>query len=159
MTKLSIAVQRLFGQSSQAGQGIVEFVVILPMVLLILLGITDLGRAVFYLNTMGHASREGARSAIVLQTTDKWAIDGNQPKVYSSAQPYVGTDTVVGRVTNFLEGMALDQTKITLEAPQGTQRYMSLPMTVRVEYTYQPVTNFLGVPSIPLKAESTMQIE
>ena len=65
----------------------VEFALIFPALLLMLLGITDLGRAVYYLNTMDHAVREGARAGIVFQRTSDWDIDGNQPKDYSIKEP------------------------------------------------------------------------
>jgi len=49
------------GQESQA---LIEFALISPVLLLLLFGIVDIGRAVFYYDTMGHAAREGARTAV-----------------------------------------------------------------------------------------------
>ncbi len=49
------------GQRSQA---LIEFALISPVLLLLLFGIIDIGRAVFYYDTLGHAAREGARSAV-----------------------------------------------------------------------------------------------
>lgn len=49
------------GQESQA---LIEFALISPVLLLLLFGIIDIGRAVFYYDTLGHAAREGARSAV-----------------------------------------------------------------------------------------------
>ncbi len=50
------------------GQSIVEFALILPVFVLLLVGILDLGRAVYAFNTINNAAREGARLAIVDQT-------------------------------------------------------------------------------------------
>jgi TadE-like protein len=51
----------LRGQRSQA---LIEFALISPVLLLLLFGIIDLGRAVFYYDTVNHAAREGARTAV-----------------------------------------------------------------------------------------------
>jgi TadE-like protein len=53
------------GQSSQA---LIEFALISPVLLLLLFGIIDIGRAVFYYDTLNHAVREGARAAVQAQT-------------------------------------------------------------------------------------------
>jgi Flp pilus assembly protein TadG len=53
------------GQSSQA---LIEFALISPVLLILLFGIIDIGRAVFYYDTLNHAAREGARAAVQAQT-------------------------------------------------------------------------------------------
>ena len=50
------------------GQSLVEFALILPIFLLILFGLFDMGRAVYYWSTINNASREAARELIVDQT-------------------------------------------------------------------------------------------
>ncbi|HEY1162754.1 MAG TPA: TadE/TadG family type IV pilus assembly protein [Candidatus Dormibacteraeota bacterium] len=55
----------LGGQSSQA---LIEFALISPVLLLLLFGIVDIGRAVFYYDTLNHAAREGARAAVKAPT-------------------------------------------------------------------------------------------
>ena len=54
------------GQQSQA---LIEFALISPILLLLIFGIIDIGRAVFYYDTLNHAAREGARAAAKAQTT------------------------------------------------------------------------------------------
>ena len=49
------------------GQALAEFALILPVLVLILLGIVDMGRAVFAYNAVANASREGVRTAIINQ--------------------------------------------------------------------------------------------
>lgn len=51
------------------GQALAEFALILPIALIILLAVFDLGRAVFLYNGLTNAAREGARLAIVNQDT------------------------------------------------------------------------------------------
>ena len=48
----------------QRSQALAEFALVAPVLLLILFGIVDLGRAVFLYNTIQHAAREGARVAV-----------------------------------------------------------------------------------------------
>jgi Flp pilus assembly protein TadG len=49
------------GQSSQA---LIEFALISPVLLLLLFGTIDIGRAIFYYDTINHAAREGARAVV-----------------------------------------------------------------------------------------------
>jgi Flp pilus assembly protein TadG len=49
------------------GQALVEFALVIPIFLLLLVALFDLGRAVFAYNTLTNAAREGARIAIVNQ--------------------------------------------------------------------------------------------
>jgi hypothetical protein len=49
----------------EEGQSLVEFALILPVFLLLAIGILDLGRAVFQVNTLAYAAREATRFAIV----------------------------------------------------------------------------------------------
>ena len=45
----------------QQSQALIEFALISPVLLLLVFGIIDIGRAVFYYDTLNHAAREGAR--------------------------------------------------------------------------------------------------
>ena len=53
---------------SAKGQSLVEFALVFPVFILLLIGLFDLGRAVFAFNTVSNASRESVRIAIVNQT-------------------------------------------------------------------------------------------
>ena len=50
------------------GQSLVEFALVLPIFLLVLMGLFDLGRGVYAYITINNAAREAARLAIVDQT-------------------------------------------------------------------------------------------
>ena len=54
--------------SPRNAQALVEFALLVPVLLLILLAIVDVGRAVYAYNTVSNAAREGGRTAIVNQT-------------------------------------------------------------------------------------------
>jgi Flp pilus assembly protein TadG len=47
------------------GQDLVEFALVVPILLLLLFGILEMGRLVFTYNTLANAAREGARFGIV----------------------------------------------------------------------------------------------
>ena len=48
----------------QRSQALIEFALVSPVLLLLLFGIVDIGRAIFYYDTLNHAAREGARIAV-----------------------------------------------------------------------------------------------
>jgi len=52
---------------SPRGQALVEMALVLPIFLLVMVALFDLGRAVFAYNTLTNAAREGVRLAIVNQ--------------------------------------------------------------------------------------------
>lgn len=54
-------------RSRSRGQTLAEFALVIPVFLLVLMGLFDLGRAVFIYNGLTNAAREAARLAIVNQ--------------------------------------------------------------------------------------------
>ena len=55
-------------RSPSRGQALVEFALVFPVLLLILMGLFDFGRAIVAYNTISEAARNGARVSIVNQT-------------------------------------------------------------------------------------------
>ena len=62
-------MSRLRRRHGDRGQSLVEFSLVIPLFLLLLIAVFDLGRGVFAYNTLTNAAREGARMAIVNQDT------------------------------------------------------------------------------------------
>lgn len=54
---------RRTGRERQRSQALIEFALVSPLLLLLIFGVIDLGRGVFYYDTLNHAAREGARVA------------------------------------------------------------------------------------------------
>jgi hypothetical protein len=52
-------------RNRRRGQSLVEFAILLPLLVLIVFGVLDLGRAFFALITITNAAREGARFAVL----------------------------------------------------------------------------------------------
>jgi Flp pilus assembly protein TadG len=49
---------------AQRSQALIEFALVSPVLLLLTFGVVDIGRAIFYYDTINHAAREGARVAV-----------------------------------------------------------------------------------------------
>lgn len=58
-------------RSDERGQALIEFALVLPVLVLLLVGVFDLGRAVMLSETLNNAVREGTRHAIVRGTTSE----------------------------------------------------------------------------------------
>lgn len=57
-----------FGRFAQFGQSLVEFAIVLPVLLLLVVMIFDLGRAVYYSSAIHNAAREGQGGAWFITT-------------------------------------------------------------------------------------------
>jgi Flp pilus assembly protein TadG len=60
--------RRPTNRAARKGQGLVEFALVLPLILLLIMGVVDLGRGIFAFNEVANAAREGGRTGIVNQT-------------------------------------------------------------------------------------------
>jgi hypothetical protein len=70
---------------AERGQSLVEFSMIVPVFLILLLGILEMGFAFDHLLTIGYASREGARTGAALANGEKLAVCGDVDKLVVSA--------------------------------------------------------------------------
>lgn len=133
------------------GQSLVEFAVILPIVLLLLLGFLDMARALMYYSVLTNSVREATRNAIVMdyevyKNTPNTFITNIKQKVWDSAVgiPNAATNVAVTVVVTTEGG---DYTKISIKA----------------NYTFRPVTPGItlitGSSGIPLEAKSVMRLE
>jgi len=57
------------GQDSSPGQTLVEFALIVPIFILVVMGVFDVGRAIYAYSTINNAAHEAVRLAIVDQNT------------------------------------------------------------------------------------------
>src|SRR4029077_16914007 len=53
------------GRARRRGQSLVEFALVLPIFLLLIMGVIDAGRLVYMNSTLSNAAREGARTGAV----------------------------------------------------------------------------------------------
>lgn len=57
---------KILKEQNHPGQSLIEFALLIPLLLFLLLGFFDLGRAWFYRSSLTNAVREGARAGIVI---------------------------------------------------------------------------------------------
>jgi len=68
------------------GNSVVEFALVLPILLLVLFGITEFGRMILTTNILNTASREGARLAAVSPAGETAAIEARVNEVLAAAK-------------------------------------------------------------------------
>lgn len=123
-------------RSRERGQDLVEFALVLPILLFILMIILDLGRAVYYYSAIHNSAREGARYGIIYP---------DDPAGIEAA----ARDTAIG-----LDPIAMT---VTINFPDDEH------IQVVATFQFTAVTPFVGVllgsNEITLGTSSTMRIE
>jgi hypothetical protein len=126
----------------ESGQRLVEFAVVLPLVLLLLLGIMDFGKAFNYWITENQVAAEGARRAAVNRGA-------------ATLHDYVRSQIKVTELH--------DDAKICVSFPDGpTKNKVGDPVkvTVAINYLWLPVLKRFGhVGSLTLRNSATMRLE
>jgi Flp pilus assembly protein TadG len=136
-------------RDGERGQGTVEFALVLIPFLLLLLGIFDLGRAVFYQHMLTGAAREGARLGVVATRTADEICARAGATVRLPGATEVTRCGVAGALT------------VTV-SQRGTPGAASEPVAVSLSYVFSPVTPLVGAAvgeRIVLSASSTMYVE
>lgn len=127
---------------SERAAALVEFAIVLPVLLLLVFGIIDFGRALYTQNNLSAAVREGARRAAVqFPTVDNQAIS-DSVKMY--LQPLGGEMPDVRVDQNVFNGTVQS---ITV----AIDRYPFRPIT--------PIAEMLGLETIPMSASATFRWE
>jgi len=76
------------------GNAVVEFALVLPILLLVVFGITEFGRMILTTNILNTASREGARLAAVSPAGETAAIEARVNEVLAAGRVHAKTITV-----------------------------------------------------------------
>jgi hypothetical protein len=90
-----------------AGQGLVEFVVVMPVFLILLAGMLEFGLAFSDKLTLGNATREGARIGAALATGSETSCSGD---------PYGVDTTVIASIQNILKSGGSDVTMTNISS-------------------------------------------
>jgi Flp pilus assembly protein TadG len=128
-------MRRLFLKDKK-GQTIIEFALVLPILLLVLFGITEFGRAIMVTNMLCTASREGARLFAVA------------PDPVSAS----------ARVDSVLAAANITPKAITIDT---TSAYQSVKVTVTYDFHVLSgkILDFLGPRTWELKGTTVMRRE
>jgi hypothetical protein len=133
------------------GQSLAEFALVIPLVLLLLLGFFDLGRALINYSALSNAVREGTRSGIVMYADGGLPFDeAVKAKVLEYAFTLTGTSSP----------LTADMIQVAVSTDADGFRDA---LTVTANYCFVPVTPgvaaLVGGGCIPLTAESMMRFE
>jgi TadE-like protein len=135
------------------GQSLVEFGLILPIFLLFIFGIIDLGRAVYSYHTLNSAARETARAAMVDQTFAHLRT--------VATEQALALDVLPADVTFDWRHANQPDTPNSCASLLGSNEIASCTVIVRVEYEFRAATPIIGdiVGAIDMAGESAMIIE
>lgn len=133
------------------GQTLVEFALILPIFILVLVGIFDFGRAVYDYNVISNAAREAIRLAIVDQNTTAITI--------KAVQRSTGIATAANVSVSFVDTSTSTTYNQCSDAATGCK--LGWQAVVTVTYDYRAATPIIGnlVGVIHMKATSREAIE
>jgi Flp pilus assembly protein TadG len=143
----------------ERGQGLVEFALVLPLLVLLMLGLFDAGRLVLSYSELSNASRVGARVAMVNQSQDSTCTGSVQTYKCAAADLTVSMGLAAADIAT-AEFEDRDGNIVSPEADICSQ-FGRCSATVTVAYTYSPITPIIGslIGDIELQAKTTMQLE
>ncbi len=122
-------------RSGENGQAMVELALVLPLLVLVLMGVLDLGRGIYVYNVVSSAAREGARYGIIHPTN---------------------SDGIKNAAINTAVGVNLDPNQIQITLNCSPCKKGDL-ITVSVSNTFNPITLLFS--PITMMGKSTMMIE
>ena len=150
---------------TQKGVAIVEFTIVLPLLLLLMLGIAEFGRALYQYNTLTKAVRDGAR----FMSENAFLGDSRLPNDTArlTEVKQLVAYGAIGAATCGAYGACQDLPGFTTAQVNTPTLYQDAAgddyVTVSSSYTYQPMLgNLLPLTSIavniPLQASTTMRV-
>jgi hypothetical protein len=157
-------------QPAAQGQSLAEFALVFPIIMLLVFGFIDVGRAVFAANTLSNAARQAVRVRAVNQldpTNGPWECDTTRP-IEDPADPHwtfrgcaVAAGTSIGVTPNditFDPPMAPPGT--TLDCSATTVNVGCL-VNVSVTHQFQPITPLAGIVigTLSLSGTSSVPVE
>lgn len=151
--------ERLNAKADQRGQGIVEFAIMLPALLLLILGIIEFGRLMVALSAVSSASREAARYG---------ASSGDNGSGVVHFRDCAGMRDAVDRLNLFNDPVVTIE--YDLDGPGGLDPVPYCPVgilfenvsldlgsqiTVTVATIYEPMIPILDFPPIPVVSKTS----
>ncbi len=125
---------RRLSSKSQRGVAAVEFIIVLPLLAMLMLGTAELGRMLYQYNAVVKTTRDGARFASkqALNAAEVVELDQIQPfhsySVRRETQNLVVYGNTQGTGTPLLPGLSIND--VTVSSPEV------LHIQVRVDYNY-----------------------
>jgi hypothetical protein len=145
--------RRASSPSRTRGQALVEFALVAPLFFLLLLGIVEAGRFIFYYETLNSATREGARYAIVNGANTLGCPTGT-PAPGSTPCDTAGED-VKQRVRDAAFGV---MTGVVVTPTWQPDNGRGSTVHVGASYTYHSLAPLVPLPPITVSTESSLVI-
>ncbi len=123
-------------RKGERGQSLVEFVLVVPVLLLLLAGIFDFGRHFYVRLTLRHAVAEAAR----------FAVTGNQLTDPDTGQPMTRAESIVETIVDRAGDLNVDVNGIRLTPPDGGAPgdVVQISATYRDHFVMAPVLRFFS---------------
>jgi hypothetical protein len=137
----------------QAGQALVEFALVLPLLAVFLFGMLDFGKAYNYWNDATHLTAEAARFAAVNSAPD--------PSSAVSLQGQIKGEADTGELRNGSTTSLPDGAQVCIDFPNGTSNPGD-PVRVRMTFTYvwlPLIGNRISRLSTTITSSSVMRLE
>jgi len=149
---------RSIGSRRRKGQALTEFALVAPIFFLLLFGIIEAGRFMFYYEVLNNATREGARYAIVNgANADEVGCPTGPPAPGTAACDPTGDD-VVERVREAAFGVLGSGVTVTPVWHDPANNGRGATVTVTATYTYTSLVPIVPLPAITVEAESSLVI-
>lgn len=137
-TKFQLFKKRISPKSKESGTTSVEFALVVLVFFMLTLGLLDVGQGVWAYHSLAHATREGARFAIV------HGDRADQPATETSVATLVKS-----RIPN-LAGVTVNTTWLPNNSQAST-------VEVTAQYTYNPIMPLYEF-TIPISASARMAV-
>ncbi len=122
-------------RNARKGSGMLEVALVLPVLMIVLLGIADLGRYVYATNLMPYLAREGSRWASLELARNSGKLDS-------------------AKVDRYVRSLAVG---LPAESVQVATQVEPRRVAVRVGLVFRPVLNFFGKP-MTIEGQSAMVV-
>jgi Flp pilus assembly protein TadG len=152
-----ILQMQLKNRGHYSGQGMVEFAIVFPLLLIVLFGIFEFGRVMFAYSSVIAASREGARYGAAIQD-----IGGGIPQ-YEDCQGIKESVQRIGRFaavsdSNISIQYSDDSGVYSTSCPPGQDVGLTDTITVTVDTIIKPITPLGEFSEIPLTSSASRTI-
>ncbi len=136
--------------SDESGQALVEFALVLPLLLLLLFGMLDFGKAFNYWIDETHLASEGAR----------WAVVNKNPGG-GTLQQYIQQQSDSAELRNGGTSWVPTKSQVCISFPSGTSNVGDpVQVTVSVDYNWMPLLgDRLSTTNVALTGSATMRLE
>lgn len=136
---------------AEDGVALVEFALILPILVLLLFGMLDFGKAFNYWIDETHLANEGAR----------WAVVDKNPAATGTLQEYIRQQATTSELRSGGSASVPNPVRVCIEFPQGTSN-VGDPVRVTLSATYRWlgfIASEISITETAITGSSTMRLE